>query len=130
MSSYKWVHHNGAKLYSVGILPDGTLHNLNGYPDDVVRTAVLVADARRHERRSRAAKQAAVTRNRRQEKQVYAVAARIVQGGCIGPVTHCAICGRGLGDQESIERGIGSECWQGVLQTITHMRKSATQGAS
>ena len=59
-SRYKWVNHEGERLYEVGILADGTLHNPRGYPDDVVRAAVLAADARKHERRSRAAKKAAL----------------------------------------------------------------------
>jgi hypothetical protein len=115
MSRYKWVLHNGVKLYEVGILPDGALHNPRGYPDDDVRAAVLAADARRHERRSRAATKAAVTRNRRQEKKVYAIAQLIQNGGNIGPQHRCRICAKALNDPESIDRGIGSECWQGVL---------------
>ena len=51
MSKYNWVRHNGEKLFDVGILPDGTLHNPRGYPDEDVRSAVLAADARRRERR-------------------------------------------------------------------------------
>jgi hypothetical protein len=45
MSRYKWVYHGAEKLYEVGILPDGTLHNPRKYPDDIVRAAVLAADA-------------------------------------------------------------------------------------
>ena len=63
-----------------GILPDGTLHNPNNYPDDIVRAAVLAADARRHERRSQAAKRAAVTRSKRQERKVYAIAKALAAG--------------------------------------------------
>jgi hypothetical protein len=44
MGRYKWVYHDNAR------------HNPNGYPEDIVRTAVLAADTRRHERRSAAAK--------------------------------------------------------------------------
>ena len=116
------MHHDNTTLHDVGVLPDGTLHNPRGYPDDEVRAAVLAADARRHERRSRAAKKAAVTRRGRQERQVYAAAARIAQGGCIGPRRHCAICERGLDDAQPIARGIGSECWQGVLEQIGRLR--------
>ena len=119
---YKWVFTDlstGEKLYSVGILADGTLYNPNGYPDELVRTAVLAANARCHERRSKAAKQAAETRRQRTAKQVYAVAKRLTQGGNpIGPRKNCVICGRGLSDQPSIARGIGSECWQDVLSAI------------
>jgi hypothetical protein len=105
-------------LHHVGILPDGSLHNPNGYPDDVVRAAVLAADARHHTRRSEASKQAAITRRERQERLVYVIAKRIEQGGHFGPRSKCAICRRVLTYPESIARGIGSECWQGVLEEI------------
>jgi hypothetical protein len=120
VSKFKWViHDDGTKLYEVGILLDGSLHNPRGYPEADVRAAVLAADARRHDRRSQAAKKAVATRQRRTAKRVYEVARRItLNGDPIGPRNNCVICGRGLGDGQSIERGIGSECWQGVLDTI------------
>jgi hypothetical protein len=118
MTRYKWVSHSD-RLRDVGILLDGTLHNPNGYPDDDVRSAVLSADARLHERRSDAAKKAVATRKIRTAKRVYAIAKRItLNGEPIGPRASCIICGRGLGDQQSIDRGIGSECWQQVLDEI------------
>jgi hypothetical protein len=125
MSRYKWVWHGETKLYDVGILPDGTLQNPHGYPDDIVRAAVVAADARRHERRSAAAQKAGVTRRRRREKRVAEIAARILAGHDIGRRPNCAICGRGLGDPVSIDRGIGSECWQDLLATIENMRSAA-----
>jgi hypothetical protein len=73
----------------------------NNYPEDVVRAAVLAADADRHERRSNAAK-AAETRAQRQETKVHIVARRIVAGKGIGQRHHCYICGRGLSDRQSI----------------------------
>jgi hypothetical protein len=115
MTRYKWVSHSDkstnppsvVRLRDVGILLDGTLHNPNGYPDDDVRSAVLSADARLHERRSDAAKKAVATRKIRTAKRVYAIAKRItLNGEPIGPRASCIICGRGLGDQQSIDRGI------------------------
>jgi hypothetical protein len=117
MSKYTWVRYDNGRLFDVGILDDGTLHNPNGYPDEIVRNAVLAADARRHERRSKAAKKAAITRARRQERRVQQAAERILEKD-IGPRAHCYICGRHLTDEVSIRRGIGSECWQGVLDLI------------
>jgi Family of unknown function (DUF6011) len=123
---YKWVYHpDGGKLYEVGILPDGTLRNPRGYPEDVVRAAVLAADARRHERRSKAAKQAAETRGRRRERKVYSVVTRLLAANPIGPQNNCAICGRSLTDAPSIDRGIGSECWQDVLKVMTARQRAA-----
>lgn len=85
MSKWRSIYYNGARLRDLGILPDGTLHNPNGYPDDVVKAAVLSADQQRHDRRSRAAKEAAQTRRHRRERQIHVIANKIVQGGSTGP---------------------------------------------
>lgn len=122
MSRYRWVHHGAGKLFNVGILPDGSVYNPNNYPEETVRAAVLAADARRHERRSNAAKKAARTRQERQAKEVYVTAQRIVSGAQAGPRKRCCICGRGLDDPQSVERGIGSECWQGVLSAVERIK--------
>jgi hypothetical protein len=118
MSKWKWVLHEGKHIYDVGIFDDGTLHNPRGYPPEIVRAAVLAADASQHARRSVAAKKAAVTRAKRQAQKVYRIVKRIVEGHSIGPRTNCVVCGRGLADQQSIDRGIGSECWQDVLSEL------------
>ena len=125
MGKWRLIKHNGARLRDLGILPDGTLHNPNGYPDDIVRAAVLSAEQQQHERRSRAAKQAAQTRHHRRGKQIHVIANKIVQGGCTGPRHHCSICGRGLSDPPSIARGIGSECWQDILAEIDRLTRAA-----
>ena len=123
---YKWVWHGGERLFDVGILDDGTLHNPRGWPEDIVRAAVMAADERRHARRSQAAKKAAETRRQRTAKRVYAVAKRLtLQGNPVGPRNSCVICGRGLGDQQSIDRRIGSECWQDVLSAVAALRRQA-----
>jgi hypothetical protein len=119
---YKWVRHEGGKLYSVGINADGTLYNPNNYPEDTVRTAVAAADARRRERRSNSAKKAAATRADRRDKKIYAVVQHLINGGSIKPGSHCEICGKGLDDPQSVARGIGSDCWQDVMQFLTEAR--------
>src|SRR5262245_24430514 len=121
VSRWRSVRHGNRQLFDVGIEADGSLYNPNGYPDDVVRAAVLAADERRHARRSAVAKLAAQTRRARTERRVYDVAKRIVAGHVFGPGYECAICGRGLSDRQSIERGIGSECWQSVLDATARM---------
>jgi hypothetical protein len=136
MSRYRWIWRfqprpgnpvPAERFFDVGILPDGTLHNPRGYPEDEVRAAVLAADARCHERRSRAARKAAETRRHRRDAQVYAAVKRLASGGAFIPWTNCEVCGRGLDDPESIARGIGSDCWQDVLRLleIERQRKSA-----
>jgi hypothetical protein len=120
-SRYRFITHNGAKLFQVGILPDGTLYNPNNYPEDEVRTAVLTADARKHLRKSNSAKKAAETRRERRDLEIKRVARRVLANNGIGSRRNCYICGRGLSDTASIERGIGSECWQGVLAELTRL---------
>jgi len=118
MSRWKWIRHDDAMLRDIGVNDDGSLHNPNGYPDDTVRAAIQAAQERRGQRRSEAATRAAGTRRKRTQARIYEVARRIVDGHMFGPSGHCEICGRGLDDPDSIERGIGSECWQFVLDCI------------
>ena len=121
MSRYKWVwhpHNAQERLRNVGIEADGSLYNPNDYPPDLVRAAVLAANERVHEWRSQAAKQATETRRKRQQLKVLLIAKRIAARYSTGPRQSCYVCGRGLGDQASIARGIGSECWQDVLKQV------------
>jgi hypothetical protein len=111
-------------LFQVGILDNGTLYNPNGYPEELVRASVLAADARRRERRGNAAKQAAETRRNRRARNVYRIVNQLLANRPVGPRRRCVCCGRQLNDRESIERGIGPECWQDILQAIEE-RKSA-----
>lgn len=112
-------------FYGIGIYDDGTLRNPRGYPKDQVLMVLARAAEEDRKRRSDGAKKAAVTRKRRQEKMILQTAKRIVEGAKIGPRSNCIICGRGLGDPESIQRGIGSECWQGVLSATEKARDQA-----
>ena len=118
MSRWKWVNGTNGRLYDVGILADGILHNPNGYPEDEVRAAIAGAEERRHQRRSEAAKEAAETRRERTKRRVYQIARALVRGSTLNPRKKCHICGRRLSDTQSIERGIGSECWDSVLEEI------------
>jgi hypothetical protein len=125
-SVFKWVRHDGKRLYNVGFLPDGSLHNPNDYDPELVRTAVLAIDARKHERRSAAAKQAAETRRGHTRVRVFRIARRIAANQATGPARNCYVCGKSLTDAASIERGIGSECWRHVLLQVTEALAGAT----
>lgn len=126
MSMWKRIMHqlNGARMRfdDVGIRPDGTLYNPNGYPENEVRAAVLAAEERQRERRSKRAKMAAETRRLRRERLVHITVQRILAGHPIGPRANCAICRRCLDDPQSVHRGIGPECWQDIMRDVT--RKS------
>jgi len=54
--------------------------------------------------------------------RVHRIAKRIVAGQAVGPNGRCVVCGKQLAYRESIDRGIGSECWQDVLAAITRAR--------
>jgi Family of unknown function (DUF6011) len=133
MSRWQWIyHHDGNQtltLRQVGVDADGSLYNPNGYSEHIVREALAAAEERDRQRRSDGAKKAAITRRRRIERRVYAIAQRILRNENCGPRHKCAICGRGLDDPESIQRGIGSECWQGVLQIVSLAHKTSQNAA-
>lgn len=117
MSRYRWVHHEGGRLFAVGVNDDGSVWNPNNYPEDVVRAAVAGADQRRREARSASAQKAAATAKRRREKRVHEIAKAIVAGADMSS-TKCRLCRRALTYPEAIKRGIGSECWENVLRVI------------
>ena len=119
---WKYIRHAEQFLYKVGIQADGSLYNPNGYDEAVVREAIRQANERRHARRSAVAKKAAVTRQQRQEKRVYETAQGILARKQYGPRNTCIICGKPVWDGESVERGIGSDCWQNVLESISRQR--------
>ena len=109
-------------LYKAGLRPDGSLYNPNNYPEDIVRPLVMGVygrgEARKKQRRAEGARKSGATRKRRAEKKLYEIVDRIVAGHTYGPAHTCALCDKDLSDPQSIERGIGSDCWQRVLATI------------
>ena len=123
---YRWVHHNvdgqTVTFNEVGIAEDGELINPNNYPEAQVRGGHRARLRNAAEKRKVAGTKAAATRKRRHDLKVDQIAARIVAGHRYGPNDHCASCGRTLSDQESIERGIGSECWGDLLRAIERYR--------
>jgi hypothetical protein len=122
---YRWVRTKlGVVFHDVGILADGTLHNPRGYPEDAVRAAVLATIEEQAQERSQAAKKAAATRTRRRERKIYEIIKKLELGHKYGPAQHCVVCGKWLGDPESIERGIGSDCWQQIINRVVPELKS------
>jgi hypothetical protein len=124
---YRWAMSDSERLYSVGIDANGALLNLNNYDPERVRIAVLAAEERKHAKRSASAMKAAVTRAKRTNLRVMHVARKIIAQEATGPARTCFICGKALSDQESIARGIGSDCWQGVLEQIEKPKLEARE---
>ncbi len=130
---FTWLYATGKgrteTLRHVGMTADGRIVNPHGYPDELVRQSIAAALKSIAQRRSRSAKAAAETRRRRQAFKVQETARRIVAGAKLGPRPTCCICGRGIDDPQSVARGIGSECWQDVLQAIEQQQAAKLAGA-
>jgi hypothetical protein len=82
----------------------------------------------RHDRRSRAAKKAAATNAERRALKVRIIAERIAARQATGPARFCFVCRKKLTDQQSVNRGIGSECWQTVLAQVEQVLRASSDG--
>ena len=121
---------DGERLYAVGINADGTLINPNGYPEGQARAAALAADERWHQKRSAASKRAAETRRMRQERRTHEAAHLILKGEGVGRQRRCYVCTKKLRDHVSVERGIGSECWQRILDLVERLREEHAEAVT
>lgn len=120
---WKFAYHpNGERLRDIGLEANGSLINPRGYPEERVRAALLEAQTRRAQKRAAAAAKAVATKARRRALKMEHIMRVAIGGQSIGPQERCALCSRHLTDSTSIQRGIGSECWGGVLRTIERQR--------
>jgi hypothetical protein len=134
-SSWRWVYGADDSIRNCCIEIEGS-HvvraeaSTDHAPAQIVR-GIYDALKRERQRRSEAARRAANTRAERRDRMVYSPARYYLDRGAFPPAGKCRICGRKLSDQESISRGIGAECWQGVLRTTTTMEKQrSTEGGA
>ena len=79
-------------------------------------------ELRRIARKQAGIAQAVATRARRREQHINLIAEKYVAGHRFGPRQQCVICRTFLSDPVSIQRGIGSECWDHMLQWIERTR--------
>ncbi|ATQ66888.1 MULTISPECIES: DUF6011 domain-containing protein [Methylosinus] len=121
-SLFRTIRFDGETLRDLGVNDDGTLWNPNGYSADRVRAAVADAEETLRERRKVSAAKGAVTNKRRRDKRIHDIAKKIIGGANLSS-TSCVCCGRALTDPETIERGIGPECWSHVLEAIEESRR-------
>jgi hypothetical protein len=116
---WRWVYsRNGEIFYRTWINQDGSLHNPNGYPEEVARAAALWADEQKHQKLIEGRKRGVETAKRRREQRIAKITRDFLFGKHIGNLSHCAICSKALGDPTSISRGIGSECWPRLMDRL------------
>jgi hypothetical protein len=132
--SYQWriVWFNGSSYRNVGLNTDGSLYNPNGHPNEAELLSYLtqiVADREEEKRQRRVAgaKRAVITRARRRQRLIWQAANKLVQDENTGPAVVCICCRKKLTDPASIGRGIGSECWQHVLDTVERIKIGARE---
>lgn len=125
---WHWVNGPAGKIAGPTVAHDDAgiiaATSADGDAPSIVVRAVYQAATRLHAKRSRAALAAAQTRARRREKRVYAVVQQLLQSGRLAPSARCRACERVLDDQQSIDRGVGSECWQQLLELLEQARRS------
>jgi hypothetical protein len=109
-------------FYDVGIEPDGGVYNPHGYPEEAARAAALRADERKAAKIAQNRAAGAVKRRQRREKRIYDAAKHILEDEGVGQLERCYCCTKGLSDPESMRRGIGSECWQKVLDAVAELQ--------
>jgi hypothetical protein len=68
---------------------------------------------------------AADKRAARREKNIHEAAAEYLRHNQLGARSHCRICERRLTDEPSIQRGIGPECWDHILNRIEWLKSRA-----
>jgi uncharacterized protein DUF6011 len=113
-------------FHEVAIRDDGSLWNPNNYPEAAVRQAIADAEARLQARKQESIKRGVEKRAQRREQRIWAAADAIRTGAGIGPRDTCFCCRKALTDPPSIARGIGPECWEGVLRTVENETETAT----
>ena len=110
----------------VAIRDDGSLWNPNNYPEADVRAAIAAAEARIAERKRESIKRGVEKRARRREERIWKAADIIRRNEGIGRRDTCYCCNKLLTDPVSIERGIGPECWEHVLQHVERRTMAAS----
>ncbi len=100
--------------------------------DDVTKEYFFecLCDVLRRDReiRRKRARRGAETSRRRRESLDYRLAKEILQQR-FKPRDHCARCGRALHDEQSLRRGIGPECWDGMMRLMQEILKEQQGGA-
>ena len=118
---WHWVRYKGQHITAPkftaegGAQADGTDPRADTADPRIVLEALVQANRDLAVRRSAAAKKAAATRERRRHLYGKKLAIRISGGEVVGPSLQCKLCDKPVTDAASIERGIGSDCWQFIL---------------
>jgi hypothetical protein len=128
---YRWIEDQdrGHKIHSVDVrMVAGELVVVYDQSVDTTTARIIelvaAAEARRHQRRSKASQRAAETRSHRKDYLVKNWADSYLRGQDMlsQPSDRCHICNRRIYDQASRQRGVGTDCWQEVLRVAESMR--------
>lgn len=123
MKKYSYVKYQGNRYYNIGQEQDGTFYNPKNYPHEIVWEILEWIAEEKRQRKADAIRRGVATRKRRRELKINEIAMALIRGDGIGSQMVCACCKKVLGDPESIERGIGPECWQHVLDMIERIQR-------
>ena len=131
-SRWEWVSTESGRMEGPvvriehGQIVEASARDCRWTTTQIVR-GVYLAHRRIAERRSASAKKAAETRKGRQDARVYALAKWWLKYEKLPPSKKCHMCGKSLDDAESIDRGVGSDCWQNLLTIIEHTRSQQVE---
>jgi Family of unknown function (DUF6011) len=121
-AEWSWIRNGETKITGVRISHNGSeiteAHSDNVASTNLIVSAVLGALQRRRSKRSKSALKAAETRKLRRDAKVNWIAKELISNRTFKPTYQCRVCGKKITDTESMERGIGSDCWQTVLEAI------------
>ena len=122
--AYRWYRSNGTVFHNVSLEHDSeNIVSFSCDEDDkeAAKAGLLAVLISEKAKRSEAVKKAAETRRQRTKARVYEVARAWI--GANRAAMRCRICGKKMTDDESILRGVGSDCWQDVLSVIKQLTK-------
>lgn len=123
--AYQWYRSNNTIFRNVTLEHDGekvVSFTCDSDDKEAAKAALVSVLVSEKAKRSEAAKKAALTRRTRTKARVYEVARAYIAGPSRAAM-RCRICGKRMNDDESILRGVGSDCWQDVLSVIKQLTK-------
>lgn len=126
VTRWRWVRiPDGGKVRDVRVNHDGEsiigIEFAGAYDIEAVQNRLIEVLTAKKEERQEYARRGAATRARRKANRVHETAKAMLAGEDLASPT-CRICRGRLTDEATRKRGIGPECWQGVLAIVEGSR--------